>query len=206
MPEKFLVYKDKKIFYQIKKHKRARKIKVAVHNTGEVVVTVPFFISRKKGEDFLKTKIAWICQRVPENNQASKLRRQSQKDYLVQKEKARSLITSKVEQFNQFYKLPVKKIFIRNQKTRWGSCSSQGNLNFNYKLINLPEKLSDYIVVHELCHLKELNHSQKFWQLVSQTIPDYKERRRILRNWKSFDTLLNCSIVPLLINIISFFL
>ncbi len=182
MSEKFLVYKDKKIYYQIRKHKRAKNLKVAVHNTGEVVVTVPFFISLKKGEEFLKAKITWIYKRVPRNNQASRLNHSRRKEYLAQKEKARSLVERKVNLFNQFYNFPVQKIFIRNQKTRWGSCSSKGNLNFNYKMINLPDKLSEYIVVHELCHLKELNHSKKFWDLVNQTIPDYQERRKELKH------------------------
>jgi predicted metal-dependent hydrolase len=67
------------------------------------------------------------------------------------------------------------------QKSRWGSCSRKKNLNFNYKLIQLPLELADYIVVHELCHLQEFNHGQGFWNLVGETIPDYKARRDELR-------------------------
>ncbi len=69
-----------------------------------------------------------------------------------------------------------------NQRTKWGSCSKKGNLNFNYKIALMPEKIADYIVVHELCHLKEFNHSRKFWNLVVKIIPDYLEIKKELKN------------------------
>ncbi len=71
---------------------------------------------------------------------------------------------------------------IKNHKTRWGSCSELGNLNFNYKLIFLPDAIVDYIVVHEICHLIEFNHSQDFWRLVARTIPNFRELRHELRS------------------------
>lgn len=71
---------------------------------------------------------------------------------------------------------------IRNQKSRWGSCSTKGNLNFNYKLAIIPSHLADYVIVHELCHLGEFNHSQKFWDLVAKTMPGYKEMRNELKH------------------------
>ncbi|PID51680.1 MAG: metal-dependent hydrolase, partial [Candidatus Moraniibacteriota bacterium] len=70
---------------------------------------------------------------------------------------------------------------IRNQKTRWGSCGSNGNLHFNCQLLCVRDALIDYVVVHELCHLKEMNHSPRFWDLVAQTMPDYKTLRKELR-------------------------
>lgn len=70
---------------------------------------------------------------------------------------------------------------MREQKTRWGSCSAAGNLNFNWKLILMPPEILDYVVVHELAHRKELNHSKAFWSVVEQILPDYKERRRWLK-------------------------
>ena len=87
----------------------------------------------------------------------------------------------KVLKFNKIYKFKYNKINIKNQKTRWGSCSVKGNLNFNYKIALLPEKLAEYIVVHELCHLGEFNHSYKFWKLVEKTIPDYLEIKEDLK-------------------------
>ena len=96
------------------------------------------------------------------------------KHYLEHKERARSLAHSRLEYFNQHYNLPYKRVAIKNQRRCWGSCSSLKNLNFNYKIYFLPPHLCDYIIVHELCHLVELNHGQSFWNLVAQQIPEYQ--------------------------------
>ncbi len=105
------------------------------------------------------------------------------KDYRENKEAARGRALARLSHFNQFYNLKVGKVFIRNQKSRWGSCSSKGNLNFNYKIAMLPSELSDYIIVHELCHLAQMNHSKNFWSLVEQQIPNYKNLRAELKKY-----------------------
>jgi predicted metal-dependent hydrolase len=93
-------------------------------------------------------------------------------------------VHSKIKKVNSFYKFRFNKIFIKNQKTRWGSCSNKKNLNFNYKIVFLPDHLIEYLVVHELCHLKEMNHGKKFWRLVEQMIPHYIDAQKELRNFK----------------------
>jgi predicted metal-dependent hydrolase len=108
-----------------------------------------------------------------------------QTTYLACKARARKIINERLKHFNTVYSFNFGQIRIKDLKTRWGSCSSDKNLNFNYKILFLPPELVDYIVVHELCHLAEMNHSWRFWQLVGHTIPDYKKRivhiRRIER-------------------------
>lgn len=99
-------------------------------------------------------------------------------------EEARMLVHSRLEYFNQFYNFKYGTVRIKAQTTRWGSCSSKGNLNFNYKIALLPPHLSDYVVVHELCHLGEFNHSQDFWDLVGKTFPNYWELRAELKTFK----------------------
>jgi len=106
---------------------------------------------------------------------------QARKHYAEHKERARTLIQERLTFWNQIYTLSYGRVTIRNQQTRWGSCSTRGNLNFNYKIVFLPIELVDYIVVHELCHLIEFNHSQTFWGHVARVVPDYRERKHALR-------------------------
>ena len=95
--------------------------------------------------------------------------------YQTHKEAARSLTLVRLEYFNQHYQLTYNRVSIKNTRSRWGSCSAQQNLNFNYKIIFLPAELQDYLIVHELCHLKEMNHGPQFWALVAEMFPTYKQ-------------------------------
>lgn len=103
-------------------------------------------------------------------------------NYLAHKEQARNLVAGRLAHFNEHYRLKINKVFIKNQKSRWGSCSSNGNLNFNYKIALLPPDTADYIIVHELCHLGEFNHSPEFWALVAETVPDWRKLRKQLKS------------------------
>lgn len=97
------------------------------------------------------------------------------------KETARTLVHDRLAHWNQLYAYSYNRVAIRNQRTRWGSCSSRKNLNFNYRIALLPADLVDYVVVHELCHLKEFNHSKSFWSLVATAMPDYIARKKKLK-------------------------
>ncbi len=97
--------------------------------------------------------------------------------YEKHKEAARTLVHSKLAEWNAHYGFTYQRVAIRDQHSRWGSCSKKGNLNFNYRLALLPERLVDAVIVHELCHLKEFNHSKRFWDLMAETIPDHKTRK-----------------------------
>ena len=101
--------------------------------------------------------------------------------YLENKDQVMALVLEKLEYYNTFYNFKYNRVSIKNQKTKWGSCSSLGNLNFNYKLLHLPQRLFDYVIVHELCHLGQMNHSKDFWQLVEKTFPDYEVLRTELK-------------------------
>ena len=108
-------------------------------------------------------------------------RKKNPAEYLAHKEAALKLVTERLEYFNQFYNYKWNKVTIRNQLTRWGSCSRKGNLSFSYKLALLPPRLSDYIIVHELCHLGQFNHSRAFWALVEQQVSEHREIRKELK-------------------------
>jgi len=103
------------------------------------------------------------------------------KHYVAHKETSRAVIQQQLQYWNQFYGFHYNRVAIRNQRRCWGSCSSLKNLNFNYKLLFLPRHLLDYIIIHELCHLQELNHGQNFWALVQLQAPDYKAHIKELR-------------------------
>lgn len=105
------------------------------------------------------------------------------KHYLEHREAARRLVHERLAHFNAHYQLPYNRVAIRNQRRCWGSCTSLKNLNFSYKLLFLPPELADYIIVHELCHLAELNHSSRFWTLVAETIPEHQQYRRALKQY-----------------------
>ncbi len=91
--------------------------------------------------------------------------------------RAKTLITSKVKLFSQKMGLSYNRVVIRDQKSRWGSCSCLKNLNFNWRLIMAPEPVMDYVIVHELCHLKEMSHSKSFWNLVARYCPNWHDYR-----------------------------
>ena len=105
-------------------------------------------------------------------------------------ETARSIFTQKAAYYARLIGVTYGRISIREQKTRWGSCSSKGNLNFNWRLIFAPEEVVDYIVVHELAHRKEMNHSRAFYNVVASVLPDYKVQEKWLK--ENGEKLWNC--------------
>jgi predicted metal-dependent hydrolase len=109
------------------------------------------------------------------------LRRRNHRHYLAHKELARAKVAERLAHYNAHYGHSLRRVFIKNSKSRWGSCSSAGNLNFNYKLLFLPPALVDYVVVHELCHLRHFNHGPEFWALVAEVLPNHKALRKALR-------------------------
>lgn len=97
------------------------------------------------------------------------------------RENARQVITDRVRYYQPAVGRAVNRIAIKEQKSRWGSCSSKSNLNFNWHLMEFPLEVVDYVVVHELCHLIHMNHTEAFWSEVERILPDYRERRALLR-------------------------
>ena len=175
--KKEITLKDRRVTYTLRKSKRAYRMRLAVYCNGSVVVTAPHNLRKGMIERFIKEKAEWLCSKINYFKQfkGNSLFEYNHEDYLKYKNEAYNLICKRVEYFNNAYGYKFNKINIKNQRTRWGSCSKKGNLNFNYKIFFLPERIRDYIIVHELCHLKEFNHSYKFWDLVKKTYPDYRD-------------------------------
>jgi len=165
---------NQKVDYSLKISKRAKRMRLAIYCDGSFVVTKPMGLSENIVEKFIIRKSNWIITKIEYFKQFGvEIFKDDQRKYLTHKEEALNFIEKRTKHFNKIYNLRFNKINIKNQKTRWGSCSKKGNLNFNYKILLLPKYIADYIIVHELCHLKEFNHSRKFWNLVAKSIPNY---------------------------------
>ena len=177
---------EQDIEYTLKISKRARRMRLAVYCGGDFVVTVPRGMNYNLIERFIAEKSQWVLDKLEHFSSLGKkfFPKNDKGDYLKYKENALALAENRIRYFNKIYQFWLNTINIKNQKTRWGSCSRKGNLNFNYKIALLPLQLADYIIVHELCHLGEFNHSRKFWDLVGKTIPDYGLLRNELRKGK----------------------
>lgn len=150
---------------------------------GSCVVTIPRALPQTMIEKFLIQKSQWILDKIDyfKSSKTNTWKVDDKEDFLKYKDQALALAEKRVARFNKTYGYTWNRITIKNQKTRWGSCSKKGNLNFNYKIALLPKKIADYIIVHELCHLGQFNHSQKFWNLVAKAMPDYLDIRDDLK-------------------------
>jgi predicted metal-dependent hydrolase len=179
--QKTLIFNGQKIEFNLKKNRLAKRLRILIHSDGRLTVSAPRFVSQKYIRSFLEQKADWIISHLAKCAPAPEKKSISPIEYERAKILARKIIQEKIARFSKIYDLHPKKIFIRDQSTRWGSCSSRGNLSFNFRLIYLLDELADYLVVHEICHLREMNHSQKFWNLVARTIPDYKTKKAALR-------------------------
>ena len=166
--------------YKLRKGLRTKRLSISIHSDSSVVVSAPRSLPQKTIEKFLLKKKDWIKKSLDfYKNKASRL--SSVELDNKKRQEIKLYILLKLEEINRVYNFKFNKIFVKNHKSRWGSCSSARNLNFNYRIISLPNHLAEYIIAHELCHLKEMNHSKRFWDLVALSIPDHKERRAELK-------------------------
>ena len=173
------------ITYEIIKSSR-KTIAVEVRQDGSVLVRAPRNCPQSRIDTFLKEKQAWVLAKVEEQKEkeadSMKIQPLSEAEQRLYRDKAREIFEQKVSYYAQMMGVSYGRIAIRDQKTRWGSCSGKGNLNFNCLLMMAPDEVVDYVVVHELCHLIEMNHSKAFWAQVEQVMPDYKKHRKWLKD------------------------
>ncbi|KKS72069.1 MAG: hypothetical protein UV42_C0014G0008 [Candidatus Magasanikbacteria bacterium GW2011_GWE2_42_7] len=149
--------------YTIKRHSRSKHIRITVNAEAKVIVTAPRHVSEKRVHEFFASQISWVEE--------------------VLRSRALKFVLGRLRFYNEHYQFSYNRVSIKKMSSRWGSCSSEGNMSFHYRLLFLPIELADYVIVHELCHLKELNHSHRFWQLVRETISDCKQRKRVLDSY-----------------------
>lgn len=159
-----------------------KTLAITITQEGSLLIKAPFQIKETEIERFIKQKRYWIYKQtkcVLEENK-NRIYRSEEEEQKLRKQ-AREVLTKRTDYYKKILKVDYQRIRIGNQKTRWGSCSSIGTISYNWHLILMPERILDYVVVHELCHLVEMNHSPAFWKRVSEVIPDYKSRRKWLK-------------------------
>lgn len=177
---------DDKTHIEVIRSKR-KTLAIEIRPDMRVVVRAPEKIPQNEIMKFVEEKQKWIKKHLVQMYfKAEEIKKQKKEPALTNADieklcqKALSVIPDKVKYYAEIMGVTYGRITIRNQKTRWGSCSSKGNLNFNCLLMLMPDKVLDYVVVHELCHLKQMNHSKKFWKEVERYMPDYKNYKKWL--------------------------
>ena len=173
------------IEYELIRSKR-KTLSIQVKPNGDVVVRAPLRLAKKHIDEFVIEKADWIEKTV--KNARARNEQRTDKNPFTQaeldrlKRQARVEIRNLVWEYAPVIGVGYGRISIRAQKSRWGSCSREGNLNFNCLLMLAPDPVRRYVVVHELCHRLEMNHSPRFWAHVEAVIPDYREQRKWLRS------------------------
>jgi hypothetical protein len=164
---------------------RRRTMCLEITSDMRVIVRAPINMPTYRIRDFVNDKSDWINSKL--SQMADRRELQNDRPVMSEKEikqlcaKAAIVLKQKTEYYARIIGVDYGKITIRHQKTRWGSCSSKGNINYNCMLMLVPDELQDYVVVHELCHRIHMNHSPEFWAEVKKVLPDYKQRRKRLK-------------------------
>lgn len=164
-----------------------RTMSMEVRPDGSILVRAPFRASAEEIGNFVCSHKSWVeKQRIRIRKRAAEIRLADQnplspEDIRLLADQALRELPPRIAAYAGQMGVTYGRVTIRNQKTRWGSCSSKGNLNFNCLLMLTPREVQDYVLVHELSHRKEMNHSPKFWEVVEEVLPDYKKRRKWLR-------------------------
>ena len=168
--------------YQLVRSRR-KTLAIQVTREGKVVVRAPLFSTDRQIAQFAQEHEEWVREKLSEVQNTDRI---SAKEFTpaeirVYKKRAQGIISRRVAYYAGIMGLSYGNITIRDQKSRWGSCSSTGNLNFSWRLILMPIEVMDYVVVHELAHLMEMNHSKAFWAEVEKVLPDYEVQRKWLK-------------------------
>ncbi len=159
---------------------------IQIKADGRVILRVPYGLPKREISRILEEKKSWIethLQKSLEHREKrNRLSRFTEEEISELAGKAWNHIPERVKHYAPIVGVNYTRITIRNQKTRWGSCSERGGLNFNCLLMLAPEEIIDYVVVHELCHRKEMNHSRVFWAEVERVLPNYRSARKWLKD------------------------
>jgi predicted metal-dependent hydrolase len=168
------------------RHPRARRYVVRVRSDGTVRVTIPRWGSKREAAAFAEQQRGWINKQLARLQiEGSKPREQlSEEAMQAFRSRAKRELPERLLQMAKQFGLRVARVSVRNQQSRWGSCSPSGHICLNWRLVTMPDWIRDYVIIHELMHLKRLDHSPKFWKLVATACPQYQEARAWLRKYR----------------------
>ena len=153
----------KQLNISYRRSRRAKNLRITIHPTQAVTVTVPGTLSLDRAKEFVGSRQAWIqkhLQRIQQQEESQPVLPELSADEL---DRAADALLVRLERFSRLYDLPYSRAVFRCQKTLWGSCSGQNNISLNINIAFLPDHLQDYILLHELCHIRHKNHSKDFW-------------------------------------------
>ena len=162
---------------------RSNRKTVAIEITpqGEILVRCPNRMAKRDIQHFVESKMGWISSHLAKLPAMQQIIPLTPDEINILSSQAKQIIPVRTAHFANQMGVTYGRITIRSQHTRWGSCSAVGNLNFNCLLMLIPPEVLDYVIVHELCHRKEMNHSPRFWAEVEKVLPDYRLRKAWLK-------------------------
>jgi predicted metal-dependent hydrolase len=168
------------------RHPRAKRYSIRVAENGAVRVTIPRWGSKREAAAFAEQERAWIERQQRRAEQGSHRREPSSLPPEVERElrnRAERELPERLLELAAEHGLTVARVSVRNQRWRWGSCSREGHVCLNWRLVRMPDPVRDYVMIHELMHLKRMDHSPRFWNLVAEACPRFKAARAWLRAW-----------------------
>lgn len=160
--------------------KPVKYLRLKIKSNTLIEIVAPSAMPKSVIDEFVVAKQKWINKKL--------LNFKGKLDFggsyeKVEKAKAKEYLATRISFWSAKLNLPFNKLTLRSQKTRWGSCSSKGNISLNHKIFLLPENISDYVIIHELCHTRIMSHSKMFWDLVAKFYPNYNEAKKYLRGF-----------------------
>jgi predicted metal-dependent hydrolase len=168
----------------MEKSKKAGKISLSVRPVRGVRVAVPLAASFRAAEQFAQSKIPWIKKSLSKIKKIEQSHNNSPElSEPLNKRKSRTILKNRLDQLAKRYGFTSNRVFIRNQKTRWGSCSDNNNINLNINLVRLPGELMDYVILHELVHTRIKNHSKSFWRELDLYVGNAKKTDAMLKKY-----------------------
>lgn len=160
-----------------------KTVSIEIRPDGKLTVRAPVRMSYREIEKFVNSKSEWIEKTLAKVNsrQSTDITPYTQEELESFVKLAKEIIPPRVKYYADILNVEYNGITIRTPKTRWGSCSSKKNLSFSALLTQMPEEIMDSVIVHELCHLKQMNHSKKFYDEILKIMPDYRQREKWLK-------------------------